>query len=279
MKKAYYFSHDSNASQDPKIQQMLSVYKAEGYGWYWILIEAMRNEEGYKLSLRGKYVWNAFAIRTYTNPDTIKQFVHDCINEFHLFDSDGDFFWSNSLLRRMEKMAEKSEKARQSVQARWKKVKTKPEKSENIRDEYERNTNVSKNDTIKEKKVNESKRNEIKVNENKYYDKHDKNDKLNIFTKLLIDNKIINKEDLKIYEYDLFLDSLFKEHSKNELLIVINYVIKRMKENGEIENKLGYFITAVKDGLKQINRPGFDYDEWEQSMKEIAVRMNEEGRF
>ena len=35
----YYFSHDGNAAQDPKMQALISVYGMEGYGRYWRLIE------------------------------------------------------------------------------------------------------------------------------------------------------------------------------------------------------------------------------------------------
>ncbi len=276
MKEAYYFSHDSNAKDDPKCVLLIEQLGLEGYGIFWVLIETLREQPNYKYPLA---LLPALARRFNTTVEKMKAVVFN----YQLFEITHDeFFYSDSLNRRMEIMIEKSQKritkAKKAAAARWKKTIDGNVNANAMLEHSTSNASAMLNDA-NEKKVNESKRNEIKVNENKYYDKHDKNDKLNIFTKLLIDNKIINKEDLKIYEYDLFLDSLFKEYSKNELLIVINYVIKRMKENGEIENKLGYFITAVKDGLKQINRPGFDYDEWEQSMQEIAVRMNEEGRF
>ncbi|MFC7561426.1 DUF4373 domain-containing protein [Paenibacillus farraposensis] len=103
MKEAYYFSHDSNARNDKKILDMLSVYGAEGYGWYWMLVEMMRDDSDYKLDMQSKYSFNAFALQLYADSTKIQSFIMDCINEFGLFESDGAFFWSNSLLRRMEK--------------------------------------------------------------------------------------------------------------------------------------------------------------------------------
>src|SRR5690625_502978 len=100
-KEAYYFSHDSNARQDPKILEMMSVYDTEGYGWYRILVEMMREQSDYTLNMQGKYTYNALAMQMHCTSDACKQFVDDCINEFGLFDSDGKYFWSNSLLRRM----------------------------------------------------------------------------------------------------------------------------------------------------------------------------------
>jgi hypothetical protein len=48
-KDAYYFKHDSNARHDPKIRSMMKKYGAAGYGWYWILIENLREATGYRL--------------------------------------------------------------------------------------------------------------------------------------------------------------------------------------------------------------------------------------
>jgi len=124
-KDAYYFSHDSNASRDPKIMQMRSVYKAEGYGWYWMLVEQMREQENHKLPLSGKYAVNAYALQMDANAERLQCFINDCVNEFHLFEQDADFLWSNSLLRRMQLMDEKSEKARQSARERWDKTNVK----------------------------------------------------------------------------------------------------------------------------------------------------------
>ena len=62
-KDAYYFSHDANARQDPKILEMISVYGIEGYGRYWILVEMLREQSDYTLSLTGKYTFNALAMQ------------------------------------------------------------------------------------------------------------------------------------------------------------------------------------------------------------------------
>ena len=53
MKDTYYFSHDSNANQDPKILAMRSVYGWEGYGWYWLLVEMLREQEDYRINIQG----------------------------------------------------------------------------------------------------------------------------------------------------------------------------------------------------------------------------------
>ena len=96
--------------------EMRAVYGAEGYGWYWMIIEMMREQSDFKLELCKR---NALAMHLQCDPDAAHKFVQDCINEFNLFDADDEFFWSNSLLRRMNMRMEKSEKARKAALKRW----------------------------------------------------------------------------------------------------------------------------------------------------------------
>lgn len=137
-KDAYYFSHDSNARNDPKICAMLSVYSMEGYGWYWVIIEMLREQKSYRLRISGKYNSNALAMQMHCSPEKAAQFIQDCIHEFvgekdeGLFQTDGDFIWSNSLLRRMEKKEERSVKAKKAAEARWDKNSYDSEESEKI---------------------------------------------------------------------------------------------------------------------------------------------------
>ncbi len=122
-KVSIFFSHDTNASQDPKILQMCTVYKAEGYGWFWMLVEKMSEQENYKLPIDGKYSINAYAMRMYCDSNALHKFIDDCVNEFHLFKTDGKFIWSESLNRRMKYFENKSEIGKKAAEARWKKRK------------------------------------------------------------------------------------------------------------------------------------------------------------
>ena len=60
-KDAYYFPHDSNARHDPKIIAMTSVYGMEGYAWYWVIVEMLREQESYRYSFKSKYAINSMA--------------------------------------------------------------------------------------------------------------------------------------------------------------------------------------------------------------------------
>ncbi len=120
-KDKLYFPHDSNARQDPKIVALISKYKMEGYAWWWIIIETLREQENYRLDLSQEYNLYAIALQTQSEKERIKQFLKDCITEFQLLKTDKKekFIWSESLLNRMKHKDEKSQKARESAQKRW----------------------------------------------------------------------------------------------------------------------------------------------------------------
>ncbi|MHB9128456.1 MAG: Lin1244/Lin1753 domain-containing protein [Candidatus Humimicrobiaceae bacterium] len=84
MKDSYYFSHDSNARHDPNILALRSVYGVKGYGWFWIILEVMREESDYCLTV-DKYLYNAMALEMQCNCITAEKFINDCIEEFKLF--------------------------------------------------------------------------------------------------------------------------------------------------------------------------------------------------
>lgn len=51
--------------------------------------------------------------------DDAKKFVEQCINDYELLHQDAHYFWSNSLIRRMKKKDELSEKRRNAANKRW----------------------------------------------------------------------------------------------------------------------------------------------------------------
>lgn len=104
-KDAFYFSHDANARHDPKILEMRATYGAQGYGWYWMIIEILRDQEDYRIKIKDG-VWGALSLDLNADKDEIKKFVSDCVNQFELLSNDGGYIWSNSLIRRMAKREE-----------------------------------------------------------------------------------------------------------------------------------------------------------------------------
>lgn len=105
-KDTYYFSHDVNASNDPKIIVMKELCGVISYAWWWILIEQLAAQEEYKLPMDkitftglgiafGMKQNEAIASSNEAKLSTAKQaeaFVILLINECELLETDGEFF-------------------------------------------------------------------------------------------------------------------------------------------------------------------------------------------
>lgn len=158
MKEAYYFSHDANARQDEKILMLRAEHGWEGYGIYWALIEMMF--ESGDTSLHHNKI-KGIAVSYNIDITLLQSVINTCITE-ELFVSDGEQFWSNSLLRRKQKFYDlkekKAEAGRKGMAKRWGKD------NSVITDD---NDVITKNNKGKEIKENKSKGNKTKVNKSK----------------------------------------------------------------------------------------------------------------
>lgn len=161
MKETYYFSHDFNARNDPKILAMRSKYGSEGYGWYWMIIEILREQSEYKLE-HNKYLCITLAMQLQCDCNALHNYVEDCINEYHLFESDGVYIWSNSLMRRMEEKVTKSENAKKAAKARWNKASKDKKDTKKCNDNADAMQPQCDSNAIKESKRKESKGKENK---------------------------------------------------------------------------------------------------------------------
>lgn len=122
-KDAYFFSHDCNARNDPKILALRSVYGAEGYGVYFMLVEILREQPDYKLAVN-KYIWSTLAMQMQVEASKLEQIINDCCTEFSengntLLVNDGEYLYSESLLRRMGKVDDISNLRREAARKRW----------------------------------------------------------------------------------------------------------------------------------------------------------------
>lgn len=108
-KETFYFSHDYDPTGDPKIAAMLSEHGGMGYGCYWRIIEMLHGDDEHRLPLK-KYIYLAIAKQMLESVDKIEILIKSCINDYELFVSNGDYFWSNRVNRNLGKRAELSEK-------------------------------------------------------------------------------------------------------------------------------------------------------------------------
>ena len=109
-----YFPHDYDAFADPKIQKLMVKFGATGYGAFWHIVEQLYQNDG---------------VLPLTNVDAIAFALHlDCtciasiIQDFNLFENDGQNFWSKSVNARIERIKKVSESRRTSAASRWNSV-------------------------------------------------------------------------------------------------------------------------------------------------------------
>ena len=151
MKESYYFSHDSNASDDPKCLLLIDQLGLEGYGIYWVLIEQLRNQPDFKYPIQ---LLAPLAKRYSTSGEKFAAVVKN----YGLFQIDEDYFFSLSLNNRMGKYIETKEKRRLAANARWKNNDANAMQVHNISNanamQMQSTCNANK---VKESKVNKNK--------------------------------------------------------------------------------------------------------------------------
>lgn len=224
-KETYYFSHDSNAITDTKILNMRADYGLEGYGLYWAIIEMMRNEEDYKLTLN-KNTYRAIKTLTNTTID-IEKFINDCLEDYELFEQDDEKFYSNSLLRRMQEKEKKSVIAREKAEKRWNNNATA------LQQQCSSNAN----------KVNKSKVNKSKINENKV-NKKEQEEKIHFADFVSMTNaehqKLVSTYGTEFTDQCITVLDNYKGANgktyKSDYRAILNWVIDKVKEQ-QAKNK------------------------------------------
>lgn len=224
-KETFYFSHDSNAITDTKILNMRADYGLEGYGLYWAIIEMMRNEEDYKLTLN-KNTYRAIKTLTNTTID-IEKFINDCLEDYELFEQDDEKFYSNSLLRRMQEKEKKSVIAREKAEKRWNNNATA------LQQQCSSNAN----------KVNKSKVNKSKINENKV-NKKEQEEKIHFADFVSMTNaehqKLVSTYGTEFTDQCITVLDNYKGANgktyKSDYRAILNWVIDKVKEQ-QAKNK------------------------------------------
>jgi hypothetical protein len=141
---SFYFSHDCDATDDPKIMLLLSQWGLEAYGIYWTIIEHLRKQPEYKSHLS---ILRALASRFNSTEEKYKFVVLD----FGLFKvEDNVFFYSESLINRMKPLEAKRTYMKELAEKRWANAHALPAHSV-------RNASKVKESKVKESKVKESK--------------------------------------------------------------------------------------------------------------------------
>lgn len=143
MKKTYYFQHDYNARNDPKLQALIVEMGVAGIGIYWCLVEMLYEQDGEMPISSIKSI----AYNLHVKQKTVEHVIKD----FGLFDYDDDksenvekspkMFRNKSVLKRLNRIIDISEKRKRAIETRWK------SKRDSESNEYKCNTNECENDT------------------------------------------------------------------------------------------------------------------------------------
>jgi hypothetical protein len=150
MKDAYYFPHDSNATNDPKIMLMIAQWGLEAYGIYWTIIEHLREQPKYISHLK---ILKALAQRY----SSTEEKYFSVVKSFGLFTIDDNEFFSASLKKRMKSLDDKRKHMKAIANKRWSqdtKTKTDTTHAYALHTQYVRNASKvekSKEDNIESK--------------------------------------------------------------------------------------------------------------------------------
>lgn len=159
-----YFSHDSNARNSDKLMKVRMKLGAEGYGIFFMLIERLREEEGYKSTI--DYDTLAFDLRV--EPEKVKQVVENY--DLFKFTEDGKYFYSDSFNERMEMMdvraQQRKSKAKKAAEARWNKQSEDTSIAQVLPEQCLSNAQALLNNANKIK-LNKTKLNKTKLNKTK----------------------------------------------------------------------------------------------------------------
>ena len=163
-KDAYYFSHDSNARHDPKIIRLRAIHGLEGYGFYFCILEIMRESAEYAINHSDL---QTVAYQLNLTEEKAESIFNTCVKT-GLFKIDNDIVFSESFKSRMIEVdklrnirAENGKKGGRPKSESKNKSKQEPE--DNLMDNQNESKDKAKqnqNESIKSNQINKSKVNQ-----------------------------------------------------------------------------------------------------------------------
>ncbi len=289
-KDVYYFSHDVNASNDPKIVAMESQFGVISYAWWWKLIEKLASSDDYKLPFK-KYTFIALdkelgILNENERPFNENErpfnenehnffcsnesfmFINSLIHDFELLDCDDEYFWSPSLIRRQEERRSKYEKKQE--QRRLAGIKS----GEARRKKEQKRTTVQRDSTVVEQnEQKERKEKEINNIERDTRAREDENP-LSMFD----DDEVKNKPIYDLYMKAIGdvspvikdrLDDLVESYGKERVIVAINTTA----DNGG--NSIKYVETVTAGNLKKEVQKDFGASKHNGNARNVSRKKEE----
>lgn len=167
-RESIYFSHDADAMNDPKCMLLVEQFGMEGYGVFWALVEMLRVQVEYRLSIA---LIPAIAKRLSVSEAKIRTIIEG----YGLFSiSEDSFFYSQSLRERMQLMDKTREKKQLAgiISGETRRIKAllssiSEQCSNGVQTQVEHCSNTSRTQANKEKKRKYLKKKEISPNGDK----------------------------------------------------------------------------------------------------------------
>ena len=234
-----YFSHDSNARNSDKLMKVRMKLGAEGYGIFFMLIERLREEEGYKSTID----YNTLAFDLRVDSEKIKQVVEDY--DLFKFTEDGKYFYSDSFNERMEMMdvraQQRKSKAKKAAESRWNKQSEDTSNAQALPKQCSSNAQAMLNHANKIK-LNKIKLNKTKLNKNKPVTSsggspnNDVQELINVYQENFgVANSIVQlelKEKLDVYGKEMILESFKRTIGKDKPFQYMRGIWEKWKDNG-----------------------------------------------
>ena len=294
-KDVYYFSHDVNASNDPKIVAMESQFGVISYAWWWKLIEKLASSDDYKLPFK-KYTFIALdkelgILNENERPFNENErpfnenehnffcsnesflFINSLIHDFELLDCDDEYFWSPSLIRRQEERRNKYEKKQEQRRLAGIKSGEARRKKEQKRTVVQRDSTVVEQNEQKERKEKERKEKEINNIERDTRAREDENP-LSMFD----DDEVKNKPIYDLYMKAIGdvspvikdrLDDLVESYGKERVIVAINTTA----DNGG--NSIKYVETVTAGNLKKEVQKDFGASKHNGNARNVSRKKEE----
>lgn len=289
-KDVYYFSHDVNASNDPKIVAMESEFGVISYAWWWKLIEKLASSEDYRLPFK-KYTFialdkelgilneNERPLNENERPLNENEhdffcsnesfsFINSLIHDFELLDCDDEYFWSPSLIRRQEERRSKFEKKQE--QRRLAGIKS----GEARRKKEQKRTAVQRDSTVVEQ--NEQKERKGKEINNIERDTRAREDENTL--SMFDDDEVKNKPVYDLYMKAIGdvspvikdrLDDLVESYGKERVIVAINTTA----DNGG--NSIKYVETVTAGNLKKEVQKDFGASKHNGNARNVSRKKEE----
>ena len=288
-KDVYYFSHDVNASNDPKIVAMESQFGVISYAWWWKLIEKLASSDDYKLPFK-KYTFIALdkglgILNENERPFNENErpfnenehnffcsnesflFINSLIHDFELLDCDDEYFWSPSLIRRQEERRSKFEKKQEQRRLAGIKSGEARRKNEQKRTVVQRDSTVVEQNEQKERK---GKENNIERDTRAREDENP----LSMFD----DDEVKNRPIYDLYMKAIGdispvikdrLDDLVESYGKERVIVAINTTA----DNGG--NSIKYVETVTAGNLKKEVQKDFGASKHNGNARNVSRKKEE----